>query len=69
MNEAKYAFSAPNDYSRGTAVASIIGSLEFNTVWPANIQDVHFHGVARGANLRAYAMTLGSGGGTYTANS
>ena len=66
-DESPQSWTSLDDYSHGTAVASVIGSRKGSNIWTnsANIQDAHFHGVAWGAQIDMTAIPLGSGSGAY----
>ena len=48
--------------SHGTAVASLVGARRNGGGVPAELERYDFHGIAWGANVKMYAITLGSGG-------
>ena len=50
-------------YSHGTAVASLIAARRGGTTVPPSLERHDFHGIAWGADLKMFAVGLGSGGG------
>ena len=54
-----------NPSSHGTMVASLIAARRDGPV-PSGLEHLDFHGIAWGADLKMFAIRLGSGGGDYT---
>lgn len=54
-----------NPYSHGTMVASLIAAQRDGFV-PSSLEHLDFHGIAWGAELKMFAVQLGSGSGGYS---